>query len=141
MVPVVSFVGNSNTGKTTLIEKVVPELKKLGYRVAVVKHAHHGFEMDQPGKDSWRFAQAGSDLVVIASPQKIVLIEQTDKELYLDKLIPRISDKVDVILTEGYKGYQHPDSVKVEATGSENIAEIVDLISARVKERHAVGRN
>jgi molybdopterin-guanine dinucleotide biosynthesis protein MobB len=138
MIPIVSFVGNSNTGKTTLIEKVIPELKKLGYRVAVVKHAHHGFEMDQPGKDSWRFAQAGSDLVVIASPQKIVLIEQTDKELYLDKLIPRIADKVDVILTEGYKGYQHPDSVKIEATGSENISDIVDLIVTRMKQGHPV---
>jgi molybdopterin-guanine dinucleotide biosynthesis protein len=67
-----------------------------------------------------------------------VLIEQTDKELYLDKLIPRISDKVDVILTEGYKGYQHPDSVKIEATGSENISDIVDLIVTRMKQGHPV---
>ncbi len=63
MIPAVHFVGKSGTGKTTLIETVVQKLKERGYRVAVIKHAHHGFEMDKPGKDSWRFGQAGSDMV------------------------------------------------------------------------------
>jgi molybdopterin-guanine dinucleotide biosynthesis protein B len=69
MIPIVSFVGNSNTGKTTLIEKVIPELKKLGYRVAVVKHAHHGFEMDQPGKDSGS-PRRGAILLLLPHPRK-----------------------------------------------------------------------
>jgi len=65
--PIVSFVGNSGAGKTTLLEKVVRELKGRGYKVAVIKHSHHDFQIDQEGKDSWRFAQAGSDCVVISS--------------------------------------------------------------------------
>ncbi len=63
MIPVVSFIGLSGRGKTTLLEQLVRELKRLGYRVAVVKHAPHGFDIDHPGKDSWRLNQAGSDIV------------------------------------------------------------------------------
>ncbi len=59
MIPIVSFVGKSNSDKTTLLEKVVRELKLRGYRVAVIKHTHHELDIDQSGKDSWRLAQAG----------------------------------------------------------------------------------
>ena len=62
--PMVSFAGNSGSGKTTLLEKVVRELKERGYRVAVIKHSHHSFELDIPGKDTWRFAAAGNAPVV-----------------------------------------------------------------------------
>ena len=61
LIPIVSFVGKSNVGKTTLLEKVVAELKRRGYRVATLKHDTHGFDIDKPGKDTWRMAQAGSD--------------------------------------------------------------------------------
>ncbi len=66
--PIVSFVGNSNSGKTTLLEMVVIELKLKEYRVVVIKHSPHGFDIDQPGKDTWRLTQAGSDIVVVSSP-------------------------------------------------------------------------
>ncbi len=74
MIPIVSFVGKSNTGKTMLLEKVVSGLRSKGYRVAVIKHSPHGFDMDQPGKDTWRLANAGSDVVAISSPDRMAFI-------------------------------------------------------------------
>ena len=64
-VPILSFVGRSNSGKTTLIERVIPELVRAGYKVATVKHAGHGFDLDTEGKDSWRHKQAGASLSLI----------------------------------------------------------------------------
>jgi molybdopterin-guanine dinucleotide biosynthesis protein MobB len=102
-IPVVTIVGLSGSGKTTLIEKLIPELKQRSYRVATVKHhSHAGFEIDQPGKDSWRHAQAGSDHVVIAAPDKIASYRFVEKELTLDEIVSEIKD-VDIILVEGYK--------------------------------------
>jgi formylmethanofuran dehydrogenase subunit E len=103
VIPIVSFVGLSNSGKTTLLEKVVKELKFRGYRVAVVKHSSHGFDLDHPGKDSWRLAQAGSDVVTVSSPSKVAFIEQVDAELTLSQIKARIGNGVDIVLTEGYK--------------------------------------
>ncbi len=103
MIPVVSFVGQSNSGKTTLLEKVVQELKIRGYRVAIVKHTHHDFEIDRPGKDTWRLAQAGGDIVVLSSPNKVALVERLDAELTLDEISALFKAKVDIVLTEGYK--------------------------------------
>ncbi len=108
LIPIVSIIGKSNSGKTTLLEKLIPELKRRGYRVATIKHhAHAGFEIDQPGKDTWRHAQAGSDVVVITSPDKLALIEQLQRELSLDEIAARI-DGVDLILTEGFKSAGKP---------------------------------
>ncbi len=74
---VVSFVAaSSNSGKTTLIEKIVPILKARGLRVAVIKHASGGFDLDKPGKDSWRFQQAGADSVILVGPDRVALIEE-----------------------------------------------------------------
>jgi len=102
-IPILSIIGKSNSGKTTLLEKLIPELKRRGYRVATVKHhAHAGFEIDQPGKDTWRHAQAGSDMVVIAAPDKLAMIQRLDQEMTLDEIAARISG-VDIILSEGYK--------------------------------------
>ncbi len=102
-IPILSIIGKSNSGKTTLLEKLIPELKRRGYRVATIKHhAHAGFEIDQPGKDTWRHAQAGSQVVVITAPDKLAMIEQLESELSLDEVAARISG-VDIILTEGWK--------------------------------------
>ena len=65
--PILSFVGHSNSGKTTLIERIIPELIRAGYRIATVKHAGHGFELDTEGKDSWRHKQAGASTVIVIS--------------------------------------------------------------------------
>ncbi len=102
MIPVISIVGRSNCGKTTYLEKLIIEMKRRGYKVATIKHDVHGFEIDQPGKDSWRHAQAGADVVCISSPQKMAMIKQVAQELPLDVVVSYISD-VDIIFTEGYK--------------------------------------
>jgi formylmethanofuran dehydrogenase subunit E len=102
-VPIVSFVGCSGSGKTTLLERVVRELKRLGYRVATVKHTPHGFDVDHPGKDSWRFSQAGSDIVVLSSHDKLCVLEEVRTEVTLTGIETLIGDKADIVLVEGYK--------------------------------------
>ncbi len=101
--PVVSFVGRSNTGKTSLLEIVIREMTGRGYRVAAIKHSHHDFQMDRPGKDTWRLAAAGSQAVVISSPTRMVLIARPETELSLADIQSRIGPGMDVILAEGYK--------------------------------------
>ena len=115
MVPVFSVVAFSGTGKTTLIEKLIVELKARGLRVAVIKHDAHEFDIDYEGKDSWRFTQAGSDVTAVVSAGKAVLME--NRPVPLDTLLDRITD-VDIILTEGYKSGKWPKiAVQREATG------------------------
>lgn len=103
MIPIISIVGKSDSGKTTLIEKLVPELTRRGYRVATVKHDVHGFEVDREGKDSWRHKQAGAHTVIISSPQKIALIRDVEKDSTLDEIRRRWVQDVDLLLSEGYK--------------------------------------
>lgn len=107
MIPIVSIVGKSDSGKTTLLEKLIPELKKKGYKVATVKHDVHGFDIDKEGKDTWKHAKAGADAVIISSPSKLAMIKQVDEEYSLDKIGAVIKD-VDIILTEGYKKANKP---------------------------------
>ncbi len=107
MIPIISIVGKSEVGKTTLLEKLIPELKKRGYRIGVIKHDAHGFEIDKPGKDSWRLAQAGSDSVLISSPRKLALVKQVERERTPDELLAYLSE-VDIVLTEGYKRGDKP---------------------------------
>ncbi len=110
MVPVVSVVGSSNVGKTTFLEGLVRELKRRGYRVGTIKHYKHQFEIDQPGKDSWRHFQAGSDVAVISSPRKMALVQRLEAELPLDRIVAKM-EVVDLVLTEGFK---HGDKPKIE---------------------------
>ena len=117
MVPIVSFVGKSNSGKTTLLEKVVRELKVKGYRVAVIKHSHHDFDIDIPGKDTWRLAEAGSDIVAISSPRKLAFIEHVDTEASLSRIETVIGSKVDIVLLEGYK---NGNAAKILVVGTEH---------------------
>ncbi len=108
MIPIVSIVGKSNSGKTTLIEKLIPELNQRGYRVATVKHDVHGFEMDKEGKDSWRHRKAGTYCTVISSPEQLALIRTMDHDANLDEIRDRFIDDVDILITEGYKKDKAP---------------------------------
>lgn len=108
MIPVIAVVGKTDSGKTTLLEKLVAELKKRGYRVGTVKHDIHGFDVDHPGKDSWRHAQAGADAVAISSPQKLALIKKVDHDLKPDELVGEYFGDVDIVLMEGYKREDKP---------------------------------
>ncbi len=104
-IPVVAFAAYSGTGKTTLIEKLILELKSRSLRLAVIKHDGHKFEIDHEGKDSWRFAQAGADITMISSSEKTAYVEQGD--LSLEQLLGMVHD-VDLILVEGYKNKDLP---------------------------------
>src|SRR5512134_2600844 len=100
---IVSFVASSsNSGKTTLIEKVVVILKARGLRVAVVKHASAGFELDKPGKDSWRVRRAGADAVVLVGPDSMALVKDISQEPSREELVRLLAD-VDVAIQEGFK--------------------------------------
>jgi len=101
--PVLSVVGFSDSGKTTYLEKLIPALKKRGLKLGVIKHDAHSFDIDIPGKDSWRLTQAGADITAISSPAKIAMIEKWDREENLAELTLRLKGKVDLVLTEGYK--------------------------------------
>ena len=115
-IPVVTVIGKSKSGKTALLEKLIPALRQRGYRVGTVKHhSHSGFEIDQPGKDSWRHAQAGSQHVVIAAPDKIASYRFTETEASLDEVLAQFRD-VDIILVEGYKQAGKP-SIEVVSAG------------------------
>lgn len=103
MIPIISVVGISDSGKTSLIEKLVAEFTARKYRVGTVKHDVHGFDIDHPGKDSWRHGQAGSRVVAISSPEKIAIIAKVNQELTLDEIVGKYFYDVDLILTEGYK--------------------------------------
>lgn len=114
MTPMVSIVGKSGAGKTTLIEKLLREFNARGIRVAVVKHHAHTTPVDSPGKDSWRFAEAGAAAVIVSSPAEIARFERVQRELTLAEIAERVD--VDLILTEGFKREAAP---KVEISRAE----------------------
>lgn len=101
--PVVAFVAKSNTGKTTLLEKVIQELEKRGYRIGAVKHDAHSFEIDHPGKDSYRLAAAGAATTLITSPERLALIKRHSRTPTLEELVGTYFNDVDIVLTEGFK--------------------------------------
>ena len=114
-IPIYSVVAFSGTGKTTLIEKLVAELKARGLRVAVIKHDAHEFDIDHEGKDSWRFTRAGADVTVVVSGSKAAIVE--NRPVSLETLLRKMTD-VDIILTEGYKSGGWPKiAVQRSATG------------------------
>ena len=108
MIPIVSVVGASNSGKTTFLEKLVPELSRRGYRIGTVKHDVHGFEMDKEGKDTWKHRRAGAQTVAISSPSMVASIRSTEGEMDLDELAGRYFWREDILITEGYKRSHYP---------------------------------
>jgi molybdopterin-guanine dinucleotide biosynthesis protein MobB len=102
-VKVVAFVAKSNTGKTTLLEQVIRELKNRGYKVGAIKHDAHKFDIDHPGKDSHRLTEAGADTMLITSQEKLALIKRHGASPPLEDLIATYFSDVDIVLTEGFK--------------------------------------
>ena len=117
--PIISIVGASGAGKTTLLERLIPELTRRGLRVGTIKHDVHGFELDKPGKDSWRHKQAGAAISMISSPRQMGMVMDVDHDSEPNELAPFFTG-VDLILTEGYKRGREP---KVEVFRSEILPE------------------
>lgn len=103
MPPIVSVVGKANSGKTTLLEKLIPALIARGLRVGTIKHHVHDFDMDKPGKDTWRHKRAGAQVVALSSPTGLALIRDTAGDLPLAELVQDYFAGMDLVLTEGYK--------------------------------------
>ena len=116
MVPIVLFVGRSDTGKTTLVEGVIRCLKSMGYCVGALKRASHEVEMDHEGTDSWRFARAGADITLLASPDGVMVSRKCEEEMSLEMIAAQYARDVDILLVEGYKGAGLP---KIEVHRSE----------------------
>ncbi len=110
---VVGFAGYSGSGKTTLVEQLIPALRLRGLRVSVVKHAHHSFDIDQAGKDTFRHRDAGAFEVVVASGRRLALMREFEREarLTVHQLIAELYDGVDWVLVEGFKD---SDLLKIE---------------------------
>ena len=124
MPPVVSIVGRSKSGKTTLIEKLIVELKSRGYHVATAKHTHRDMTLAESDKDSDRHLKAGSEASLIIDPHGLMMIKPLQKELTLAQIAQIIGEDYDLILTEGYK---QDDAPKIEVHRKENAPPILDL--------------
>ena len=109
--PVVIFVGHSGSGKTTLIEKLLPELTRRGLRLATIKHAHHRVALDQPGKDSWRYKQAGAALSMLVTADALQLIADAVDRREPAQLAQRFLGEADLVLAEGFS---HAPGAKIE---------------------------
>jgi molybdopterin-guanine dinucleotide biosynthesis protein B len=101
-IPVVSVVGKSDSGKTTLMETLIRALTARGYRVATVKHHVHAVDVDVPGKDSWRHAHAGAVTTMISAPMQFAVVRNVDRERTLEELVEAAGD-ADILLTEGFQ--------------------------------------
>lgn len=101
-VPVLGLAGYSGSGKTTFLEKLIVELKRRGYRVGVIKHTHHPVEFDRPGKDTWRHARAGAEVVALAAPGGVSLVRKFESDPEPEEVISLVGS-VDLIVIEGYK--------------------------------------
>lgn len=113
---VIGFIGYSNTGKTTLIEKLIPLLRARGLAVSAIKNAHHGFDMDRPGKDSYRYREAGAGQVLIATGQRWALLTETpQRAATLEELLAQLAP-CDLVIVEGFKSEGQIPRIEVRRT-------------------------
>ena len=128
-IPVVTVIGKSGSGKTTLMEKWIFEMKRRGFKIGTLKHHFHaGFEVDQPGRDSWRHARAGSEHVIIAAPDKIASYRLLQQEIKFENILKEFKD-LDLILVEGYKSANQPS---IEVVRLENGIQLISDPKQRI---------
>jgi molybdopterin-guanine dinucleotide biosynthesis adapter protein len=108
MPPIVAFIGRSNSGKTTLIEKLLRELKSRGYRAATIKHSSRDLVFDKPGGDSWRQLQAGSETAIVAGTSRLMLIKPISAQTGPEEIARILGEDLDIILAEGFKKSRVP---------------------------------
>jgi molybdopterin-guanine dinucleotide biosynthesis protein MobB len=122
-IPVVSVVGKSDSGKTTLMEGLIRALTARGWRVATCKHHVHEVDIDQPGKDSWRHARAGSRVAMISSPKQFAVVRALERERTLDEIAAEAgAGDCDILLTEGFK---RAGNVRIEVSRLARSDEII----------------
>jgi len=119
---IISIVGKSHSGKTTLLESLIAELKRRGHKVAIVKHSHHANDLDTASKDTWRFTKAGSEISAINSLDHLAIYRRTDDYFDPQELSSFVLWDYDFILTEGFKGSNYP---KIEVHRSEQGKELL----------------
>ena len=155
--PVLGFAAFSGTGKTTLLEKLIPQLAEQGIRVGMVKHAHHEFDIDKPGKDSYRLRKAGAQQMLIASSRRQALMTEnaTPQEPRLDELITRLDlEHIDLVLVEGFKQVPfpkielhrkalgktllHPEDADIIAVASDHLTDCGDLPALDINDTAAI---
>jgi molybdopterin-guanine dinucleotide biosynthesis protein MobB len=155
--PVLGFAAFSGTGKTTLLEKLIPLLTAQNIRIGMVKHAHHEFDIDKPGKDSYRLRKAGAGQILIASSQRQALMteNETPLEPRLDELINRLDlDNIDLVLVEGFKHVPfpkielhrkalgktllYPEDPDIIAVASDHLADCGDLPALDINDTAAI---
>jgi molybdopterin-guanine dinucleotide biosynthesis protein B len=130
MTPVVAVVGSSRSGKTTLITQLIKIFTARGYRVGAIKHTHHDFEIDRPGKDSFAMKTAGAATVALLSPHKLALISDLANELPLEELISRYFGDVQLVLAEGFKHTELPKILVGEAPLSLEVSNLLATVPA-----------
>lgn len=136
--PILGFGAYSGTGKTTLLRAVIPGLREAGVRLALVKHAHHGFDIDHPGKDSYELRKAGAEQVLVASPRRRALMMEhaapRDPRL-ADELEYLHQDETDLILVEGFRHERFP-KIELRRAGGESplLADTDDTVIAIASE-------
>jgi molybdopterin-guanine dinucleotide biosynthesis protein B len=105
---ILEVVGYSGAGKTTLIEKLIPALRKRGIRLAVIKHTSHHYELDKPGKDSHRLRMAGAEAVLVSSPKMVAMFREVEREWPIKRLLRHLPRHVDLVIAEGFRNSEYP---------------------------------
>jgi molybdopterin-guanine dinucleotide biosynthesis protein B len=122
----VGFIGHSGSGKTTLIERLIPVLAQRGLSVSALKHAHHGFDIDRPGKDSFRFRAAGAAQVMIAAPDRWALMtELRGRQAPLDQLLAELAP-CDLVLVEGFRSERSIPRIEVRGRDQVDPSPVMD---------------
>ena len=105
---ILKIIGYSGAGKTTLIEQLIPYLRKRGLRLAVIKHTSHCHELDYPGKDSHRLRKAGAEAVFVSSPAMVAMFRDVEQEWSVEQMLPHLPPGLDLVIAEGFKSGEHP---------------------------------
>lgn len=130
MKPIITVIGPCKGDRTVLIEKIIPKLQEHGYRVATVKRDAHGYDLDTPGKTSWRHSQAGAQTVVVSSAKRITIFKKVNKEWSLEALAEEFLSDADIVIADGFASAKEPKiKVLLSETEEETQVSESDLFS------------